>query len=63
MTNELHKNMDPPHDEYWKKAKEAADKVSKWPAWKRNIQIGSIGAEKNPGVRVSYIEDRDYRSA
>jgi len=32
--------------EYWRKAEETAKIVESWPEWKRNIQIGKIGAEK-----------------
>lgn len=38
--------------DYWKKAEETAKIVASWPAWKRNIQIGKIGAENNPSVKV-----------
>jgi len=38
---------------YWKKAEETAKTVESWPSWKRNIQIGKIGAENNPDIRVT----------
>lgn len=43
--------------EYWKKAEETAKEVASWPKWKRDIQIGKMGAKNNSQTKVTYNDE------